>query len=271
MIKAPAEIKAFAFGMFGVSAALFGILGLSYGASTPEALGELAARSSMLLTGSQNYQTFDGGFFANINISLWAMLISIGGGAMLGTGLVSNVKFVQLISRFVMNFLRNSPWLVILYAMLYLIPFEINLFGRDMVLSPALKAIIGLSLPISANVAAVFLGGVQSIPKGQWEAAEALGYGRSRILYEIVLPQAFPLMIPSMMTVYASLFIGTSLVVVTGTNDVLSMAKVLIASGAEAYSTAIYIFILFLFFAYAFPIAMATRWLERRVRIGYER
>ncbi|MNF10224.1 hypothetical protein D3C80_2111030 [compost metagenome] len=71
---------------------------------------------------------------------------------------------------------------------------------------------------------------------------------------------------PSMMTVYASLFIGTSLVVVTGTNDVLSMAKVLIASGAEEYATAIYISILFLFFAYAFPIAMATRAIERHIR-----
>lgn len=271
MNRSSSELKAFVVGLFGVALALFIVLFLAYGAATPQALGELTARASVLLTGSQHYESFDGGFIVNVVISFWAMLISIACGAVLGSGLVSEKWLIKAFSSLVMNFLRNSPWLVILYAMLYLIPFEITIFGNEMVLSPALKAIIGLSLPISANIAAVFLGGVQSIPKGQWEAAQALGYGRSRILYQIVLPQAFPLMIPSMMTVYASLFIGTSLVVITGANDVLSTAKVMIASGAEAYSTAIYIFILFLFFAYAFPIAMATRWLERRVRIGYGR
>lgn len=262
-----AEIKAFIFGMLGVTAALVAILFLSYGNRTPEAFREVTARSSMLLTGSQNYANFDGGFIANITISLWAMAISIAGGLVLGAGLVSQVRPLRFASTLFMNFLRNSPWLVILYAMLYLIPFEIRIFGNDFVFSPTVKSIVGLSLPISANVAAVLLGGVQSIPRGQWEAAQALGYGHTRILAEVVIPQAIPLMIPSLMTVYASLFIGTSLVVVTGTNDVLSIAKVLIASGADAFSTAIYVFILFLFFAYAFPIAMATRWLERRVRL----
>lgn len=260
------ELKAFAFGMFGVTCTLLIVLTLVYGVQTADALQTLWSLSSMLLTGTQNYRSLDGGFSINIIISIWAMTISLVAGTFLGTGLVSQNAIVRNGSMFLMNFLRNSPWLVILYAMLYLIPFEISIFGQSVMLSPGVKAVIGLSLPISANVAEVFRGGIESIPSGQWEASRSLGYSQRQILYGIIMPQAIPLMIPSTMTVYASLFIGTSLVVVTGTNDVLSVARVIIASGADQYATAIYIFVLFLFFAFAFPIAMTTRWLERRMR-----
>jgi polar amino acid transport system permease protein len=264
--KSNTEVRSFLFGMFAVSATLFIVFAFSYGKKTPIAIVTLFSMSSSLLTGAPAYQSLGGGFSANIIISLWAMVLSTIGGFLLGGGLLSKNDLVRKLCRLLMNFLRNSPWLVILYAMLYLIPFEIVVFKKFFELSPAIKAVIGLSLPISANIAEVFRAGIDSIQKGQWDATTSLGYTRKQALYGIILPQALPLMIPGIMTVYASLFIGTSLVVITGTNDVLSVAKVIIASGADDYATAIYIFVLFLFFAYAFPIAMTSRWLERRVR-----
>lgn len=260
------EIRSFLFGMAGVSTTLFLILLVIYADDTPLALTSIASMSSMLLTGSTDYSSIGKGFSANILVSIVAMTISLLAGTMLGVGMITKNVFLQYICRFVMNFLRNSPWLVILYAMLYLIPYEVTLSGCVLILSPMVKAVVGLSLPITANVAEVFRGGVDSIPEGQWEASRSLGYKRSQILRDVILPQALPLMIPNVMTVYASLFIGTSLIVVTGTEDIISIARVLIASGADQYATAIYLFILFLFFAFAFPIAMATRWLERRLR-----
>lgn len=252
--------------MIGVTATLFLILFLIYADETGAALSALASMSSMLLTGSTEFSSLGGGFSANIFVSVVAMAISLVAGIILGVGLIAKNIFIRLIFKFVMNFLRNSPWLVLLYAMLYLIPYEVSLFGYVFLLSPVVKAIIGLSLPISANVAEVFRGGVESVTDGQWEASRSLGYSHSQILREIILPQALPLMLPSIMTVYAALFIGTSLIVVTGTDDIISIARVLIASGADQYATAIYLFILFVFFAFAFPIAMATRWIERHLR-----
>ncbi len=260
------ELKAFVSGTAGVTATLLAILFAIYGAGTADVLAQLASMSSLLLTGVNGYASLGGGFSANILISLIAMAISILVGAALGACLIAQNPFLRNVFRFIMNFFRNSPWLVILYAMLYLIPYEMTVFGYTISLSPAVKAIIGLSLPITANVAEVFRSGVESIPSGQWEASLALGYNRRQTLYQVILPQALPLMLPNMMTVYASLFIGTSLIVVTGTNDILSIARVIIASGNEHYATAIYIFILFAFFIYAFPIAMTTRWVERRLR-----
>lgn len=68
------------------------------------------------------------------------------------------------------------------------------------------------------------------------------------------------------MTIYAMLFIGTSLVVVTGTADVLSVARTIIGNDGDHIASALYIFVLLLFFLFSFPIAILTRSLERRVR-----
>lgn len=260
------ELKAFVFGLIGVTLVLVLLMLLVYGAGTGETLMALWRRTPLLLTGSADFSRFDGGFAANIIISLFSMLIASVTGIVLGTGLIAQRAIVRVPSEFVMNVLRNSPWLVILYAMLYLLPFEIELFGKTISFSPLVKSVIGLSLPVTANVAEVFRGGVESIASGQWESARSLGYRRLQILRHVVVPQAVPIMVPNLMTAYAMLFIGTSLVVVTGTDDVLSVGRSVIGSDGSGLATGIYIYVLFLFFLFAFPIAITTRWLERRVR-----
>ena len=261
-----AELKAFVFGLIGVTLVLAVLMVLVYGAGTGATLAVLSRRTPLLLSGSPDFSRFDGGFAANVIISIWSMLIASIAGVALGIGLIAQSAVARVPCEFVMNILRNSPWLVILYAMLYLLPFEIELFRETVSLSPLVKSVIGLSLPVTANVAEVFRGGVESIPSGQWESARALGYRRLQILRHVVVPQAVPIMTPNLMTAYAMLFIGTSLVVVTGTEDVLSVARTVIGSDGSSLATGVYIYVLFLFFLFAFPIAILTRWLERRVR-----
>jgi len=260
------ELRAFVFGLIGVSMVLAVLIMLVYGAGTGMALAALARRTPLLLSGSPDFGRFDGGFAANIIISIWAMAVASVTGVALGIGLSAQTAVVRMPCEFVMNILRNSPWLVVLYAMLYLLPFEIDAFGTTISLSPLVKSVIGLAFPVTANVAEVFRGGVEAVPSGQWESARSLGYRRLQILRYIVVPQALPIMMPNLMTVYAMLFIGTSLVVVTGTNDILSIARTVIGSDGSGLATAVYIYVLFLFFLFAFPIAIMTRWLERRVR-----
>ncbi|SEG27680.1 amino acid ABC transporter permease [Bosea lathyri] len=261
------ELKAFTFGVVGVTLVLSAILVTVYGAETGRVVQALAVRTPLLLSGSPDFSRFEGGFAANIIISLWAMLIAGITGVALGIGLIAQSAAVRTPSVLVMNILRNSPWLVVLYAMLYLLPFEVDLFGTTFFLSPLVKSVIGLALPVTANIAEVFRGGVEAIPSGQWESARSLGYRRLQILRHVVVPQAIPFMTPNLMTTYAMLFIGTSLVVVTGAADVLSVARTVIASDGAHYATAIYLYVLFLFFIFCFPIAILTRWLERRVRV----
>lgn len=260
------ELNAFVLGMVGVPLVLMGLVVAVYGGETGDILAVIASRTPMLLSGTNDFSSYSGGFAANIVISFWAMLLSLVFGCTLGIGMIAQNRALRLSSSFVMNVLRNSPWLVVLYAMLYLLPFELRVFGATIYLSPLVKAVFGLALPVTANIAEVFRGGVEAVASGQWESARALGYRRLQILRHVVLPQALPLMTPNLMTTYAMLFIGTSLVVVTGTTDVLSVARTVIASDGAHVATGIYIYVLFLFFVFCFPIAILTRWLERYVR-----
>ncbi len=260
------EWRAFLLGIMGVPLILAGLVVAVYGSETATILERIWLRLPLLLSGSPDFSRFEGGFAANIVISLWSMLIAIVVGAVLGIGLISRSGVVRVPSEFVMNILRNSPWLVVLYAMLYLLPFEVRIFGQTIFLSPMVKSVFGLALPVTANIAEVFRGGVEAIPSGQWESARSLGYRRLQILRHIVVPQALPLMTPNLMTIYAMVFIGTSLVVVTGTSDVLSVARTVIGSDGDHMATALYILVLLLFFLFSFPIAILTRWLERRVQ-----
>lgn len=262
------QMRTLILGLVGVPV-LLGLVFLSvYGEQASAIIQRIAPRVPMLLTGSADFSSLDGGFVTNIVISLWSMAIAMVAGAALGTGLIARSPVVRLPCSLIMNLLRNSPWLVVLFAMLYLLPFEIEVFGLTISLSPAVKAVIGLALPVAANIAEIFRGGVQAIPSGQWESASSLGYRRLQILRHVVIPQALPLMVPNLMTMYSMLFIGTSLVVVTGANDVLSVARTIIAVDGEAIATAIYIFVLLLFFLFCFPIAILTRRLEHRVGTG---
>ncbi len=261
------DLRTFLFGLFGVTFILAVLMVLVYGAETGAILAALASRTPLLLTGSSDFSGFDGGFAANIQISLWAMLISSVAGTALGIALIARNVLVRAPAILVMNVLRNSPWLVVLYATLYLLPFEIDVFGAIVAVPTLVKAILGLALPVTANIAEVFRGGVEAVPSGQWESARSLGYRRLQILRYVIVPQALPLMTPNLMTTYAMLFIGTSLVVVTGAADVLSVARTVIGSDGAHIATAIYIYVLFLFFLFCFPVAIFTRWLEHRVRV----
>jgi polar amino acid transport system permease protein len=253
-------------GLIGVPALLFLLLCIVYGKGLPEVLKDLGARSSQLLTGEPQFRQVSGGFCANVWISIAAMALATVGGTLLGIGLISSSRALRAACAVIMNVLRNSPWLVVLYAMLYLLPFEFRLFGRDLTFSPEWKSVVGLALPVGANLAEIFRGGVEAIPSGQWESARSLGYRRLQILRHIVVPQSIPLMLPNLMNLYAALFIGTSLIVVTGTADVLSMSRTIIATDGEHVATAVYLYVLVLFFLFSFPIAVGSRWLELRLQ-----
>lgn len=261
------QLQTFLIGIVVVPALLGIVFVAVYGHQSYEILTRLVARTPLLLTGSADLSHIGGGFTANIGISIASMIIALLWGGVLGALMISPRQLIRLPAIFIMNFLRNSPWLVILIAMLYVIPFEFELFGRIIEVSPVSKGVIGLAIPVTAYVAEVVRGGVQAIPTGQWELARALGYRRSQIMRHVILPQALPIMLPGLMTVYAALFIGTSLVVVTGTKDVISLAKTVIGSDGDRYAIGIYLYLLLLFFLFTFPIAMASRAAENRIGI----
>jgi polar amino acid transport system permease protein len=209
------------------------------------------------------------GFLFNLLVSAASMALGTAVGFVLGLGQVSLRKPVRELSWGVTQFFRNAPWLVLLFFAMFLLPFELQL-GTIIVPLPAwLKAVIGLSLPVMANVAEIVRGGIGSIPSGQWESAESLAFSRMQTLWQIVIPQAIKRMIPPWMNLYAILTMATTLISVVGIQDSMTLTRAaLVAEARTDLYLPFYFLLLLLFFAYCYPIARLTLLLERRYAVA---
>jgi len=205
------------------------------------------------------------GFGFNILISFMSMAIGSVIGSILGVLQISVLPPVRLSSRLLTQFFRNSPWLVLLFYCMFMLPFEITIGGLRIPFPDWIKAVIGLSLPVMANVAEIVRGAVNSIPSGQWEASESLAFTRRQQIWLIILPQCYKRMLPPWMNLYAILTMATVLASIVGVEEVMTLAgQVLAAEGRPELLVPIYSFVLVWFFAYCYPIARWTIWLERK-------
>lgn len=208
------------------------------------------------------------GFGFNVLISILSMAI----GTVLGVGLgilqVSPLRPVRQVAWVVTQFFRNSPWLVLLFYCILLIPFQIEVFGTKIPFPGWVKAVIGLSLPVMAYMSEYMRGAILSIPTGQWESAESLGFSRGQTLREIILPQTVKRVLPSWMNLYAVLTMATPLVSIVGVNDVMALTRAaLSAEGRVDLLIPMYLYILCWFFLYCYPISALTRRLERKYSV----
>jgi polar amino acid transport system permease protein len=198
------------------------------------------------------------GFVLNLAMSALAMLLATLMGLLLGLAALGLVPLLRL---------RNSPWIVVLFAIIFLIPFQVRLPGGLIVPIPDwVKATIGLSLPVMANIAEILRGAVLSIPHGQWESAESLAFGRWQTYRHVILPQCVRRMLPSWMNWYAMLTLSTPIASILGVQEAVNNAQAAMesAGGKPELLMPFYGFILLLFFCYIYPVSLLTRRLERR-------
>lgn len=206
-----------------------------------------------------------GGFVLNIAVSFLAMAIGTTVGLALGLGQISLNSGVRKISWLITQFFRNSPWLVLLFFVMLLTPFQVRVFGFVIPLPAWLKATVGLSLPIMANVAEIVRGAINSIPTSQWESAESLAFSRMQTLWRIILPQCVKRMTPPWMNWYAILTMSTPLVSIVGVNDAMTLTQdALAAEQRTDLLMPMYGMLLVFFFLYCYPIARWTIYLERK-------
>jgi polar amino acid transport system permease protein len=205
------------------------------------------------------------GFGFNILISFLSMAIGTVIGSFLGVLQISLLPPVRFSSRFVTQFFRNSPWLVLLFYCMFMLPFEITIGGLRIPFPDWIKAVIGLSLPVMANVSEIVRGAINSIPSGQWEASDSLAFTRRQQIWLIILPQCYKRMLPPWMNLYAILTMATVLASIVGVEEVMTLAgQVLAAEGRPELLVPIYSFVLVWFFAYCYPIARWTIRLEKK-------
>ena len=209
------------------------------------------------------------GFLFNVLISFFAMAIGTVLGAVLGLAQISLNPIIRSGAKIATQVFRNSPWLVLLYIVLLAMPFEIVIGDTIIPVPDWMKAVIGLSLPIMANIAEIVRGAVASVPTAQWEASEALAFSRTQTLWKIILPQCFKRMIPPWMNWYAILTMATPLCSLLGVEELITLSRQAM-EGSDNHPELLvpfYGFALLIFFAYCYPIARFTIRLERKFAV----
>lgn len=210
------------------------------------------------------------GFSLNLLMSVLGMALATILGLGLGLMQISRHRLVKLPARLVTHLLRNSPWLVILFVVMFLTPFQVVLPGGDIVaISDWGKATVAFALPVMANISEIFRGAVASIPSGQWDSAESLAFTRGQTLRWIILPQCFKRMLPSWMNWYALLAMATPMASILGVHEAIgnTQAAMEAAGGKPEYLLPFYGFLMCLFFAFIYPVSLLTKKLEKRYAV----
>lgn len=173
-----------------------------------------------------------GALLEGLGLSAWIFVVTLVGSLPLGivVALARMSKFrpLSLVAQFYISILRGTPLMLQLMAFMFA-PYY--LFGISMDTDWKYGACaVGFILNYSAYFAEIYRSGLQSIPKGQYEAALVLGYSRSQTFFKIVLPQVIKRIMPAMGNEIITLVKDTSLAFVLGIAEMLSVAKAISAS-----------------------------------------
>lgn len=210
-----------------------------------------------------------GGFLFNLAISAVAMSVGTVAGMFLGFAQISLLLPVRKGAWVATHFFRNAPWLVLLFYCMFLLPFQITVFGVTIPIPDWIKATLGLALPVMANVSEIVRGAVQSIPTAQWESAASLAFNRSQTMWKIIFPQCIKRMLPPWMNLYAILTMATVLTSIVGVAEMMTLTgRVLSAENRPGLLLAFYSYVLFWFFLYCYPIARWTVRLEAKYAVN---
>ncbi|SDS72787.1 amino acid ABC transporter membrane protein 2, PAAT family [Pseudomonas asplenii] len=190
-------------------------------------------------------------------------------GILLALGRRSNLPAIRVVCVTFIEFWRGVPLITVLFMSSVMLPLFLP---EGMNFDKLLRALIGVILFQSAYVAEVVRGGLQAIPKGQYEAAAAMGLGYWRSMGLVILPQALKLVIPGIVNTLIALFKDTSLVIIIGLFDLLNSVKQAAADPKWlGMATEGYVFAALVFWIFCFGMSRYSMHLERKLDTGHKR
>jgi len=159
-----------------------------------------------------------GGILVTIVVATIGMVFSLPLGVVLALGRRSDLPVVKLAAVGFIEFVRGVPLITVLFMASVMLPlFVPERFAPDKLI----RALVGVALFASAYMAEVVRGGLAAVPRGQYEAAGALGFGYWRMMGLVILPQALRVTLPNIVNTFIGLFKDTTLVFIVGIFDFL--------------------------------------------------
>jgi len=210
-----------------------------------------------------------GGFMLTVVIGMTGIGASLPIGILLALGRRSTMPVVRSLCVGFIELIRGVPLITILFMSSVMLPLFLP---EGVSFDKLVRALIGVALFSSAYMAEVVRGGLQAIPKGQYEAAQALGLSYWKMMWLIVLPQALRIVIPGIVSTFIGLFKDTTLVSIIGLLDPIGVSK---ASVADAnwigLGTETYVFVAAIFWVCCYSMARYSTWLEAKLYTGHKR
>jgi polar amino acid transport system permease protein len=200
-----------------------------------------------------------GGIALTLYLAVVACILSFVGGLLLGLMNLSRNKIVKYISLILVNGIRGMPLLMLIFWMYFLLP---AFLGHTV--TESWTVIMALTLFTAAYMSQIVKAGVESIPRGQTEAALSTGLHPRQAMIYIVLPQGLRNMIPSFVNQFVSMIKDTSLAFIVGVSELTHVATQ-INNRTIIYPTEIFFFIAVIYFVICFAFTSLSRWLEKRL------
>ena len=210
-----------------------------------------------------------GGLMLTLILSTVGMFFALPIGIVLALGRRSSMPVAKSLSVVFIELWRGVPLITVLFMSSVMLPLFIP---EEIRIDKLIRALIGISMFQSAYMAEVVRSGLQALPKGQNEAADALGLSYWQSMYLIVLPQALKTVIPGIVNTFIELFKDTSLVLIIGLFDLLSIIQ---SSFTDAkwlgFSVEGYIFAGLVYWIFCFTMSQYSQYLEKKLHTGHKR
>jgi len=203
-----------------------------------------------------------GGLLLTLVISFVGISLSIPFGIILAFGRQSQLPIIKNISVVYIEFIRGVPLITMLFMGSVLLPL---FFQEGVEVNKLLRALIVITMVESAFVSEAIRGGLQAIPKGQYESADSLGLSYWQKMILVILPQALKVAIPNLVGISIELFKDTSLVMIIGLFDLLSMVH-LTANDSHwlGMETEGYVFVTVIYLIFCYSMSRYSMTLEKR-------
>jgi len=286
LLAFPALLTLFPFGdeprKWLIILSIVGVIGWGIGRTKPEALSRIVIFGwiislpiFILLT--RGFSPEDG-IMPIVGTNLWGgllltFLLTVVGiifsfplGVLLALGRRSELPVIRLASVLYIELVRGVPLITIFFMAQLMLPLFLP---PTITIDRVLRAMVAVTLFSAAYLAENVRGGLQAIPKGQFEAAHALGLGSFQTMYFIILPQALRLIIPILVGQFIAVFKDTALVAIVGLFDLVGIAKTVLAQpDFLGLQREVYVFISLIYWVLSYGMSYLSQQLEVKLGVG---
>ena len=212
-----------------------------------------------------------GGLMVTLVLSYVGIVVSLPLGIILALGRRSKMPAIKLLCVIFIEVVRGVPLVTVLFMASFMLPLFVP---PGVTFDKFLRALIGVALFASAYMAEVIRGGLQAIPKGQFEGADSLGLGYWQKMGLIIMPQAMKLVIPGIVNTFIGMFKDTTLVLIIAMFDLLGIVKQNLSDAnwatPQTAKTGL-VFAALVFWMFCFGMSRYSMFMERRLDTGHKR